>query len=449
MRLLVNNFGAIKEAKIDLNKDFLIFAGENNSGKTYLTYLVHYIFKNDFKSQTFRYGRNIDFGESEHFSYILDINELAYLKGLIEDYFSNNLKFNLSYAFSVNGDFFKDTKLNIELNEDDIDLNNLKDAYLNIKDYFGIEILKETDSLEINFIKKREDVDLAGAKIEALRQIMLQILFKKHHTYIFPSVREGINIFSKELSVMKNKVFETLLDLGQTNTNSKELLDFSTRRFNKYPLPIRQSIESAQNLDVERTKNSDYAYLADELETLFLSGSVSVNTDGDVLFKPNNTDKTLDIHMTSSTVKSLSFLVLYLRHTAQKNDFIIIDEPELNLHPNNQRKIARFLVRLINEGFKILISTHSDYIIREINSLVMLASGIKMQEEATQNLLNQYGYTRKELLDKEKLGVYLFRTNSNVENVAITDTSFSIATIDDEVQKMNEFSQNIYFTLFD
>jgi predicted ATPase len=57
---------------------------------------------------------------------------------------------------------------------------------------------------------------------------------------------------------------------------------------------------------------------------------------------------------------------------AQEGDFIIIDEPELNLHPDNQRKIARWLVRVVNAGFKVMITTHSDYIIREFNNLIML-----------------------------------------------------------------------------
>ena len=50
----------------------------------------------------------------------------------------------------------------------------------------------------------------------------------------------------------------------------------------------------------------------------------------------------------------------------------MIDEPELNIHPENQRHIARLLARLVNAGLRIVISTHSDYIVREFNSLLML-----------------------------------------------------------------------------
>ena len=44
----------------------------------------------------------------------------------------------------------------------------------------------------------------------------------------------------------------------------------------------------------------------------------------------------------------------------------------MNLHPENQRKLARLLAMLVNAGIKVLITTHSDYIIREFNMLMML-----------------------------------------------------------------------------
>lgn len=50
----------------------------------------------------------------------------------------------------------------------------------------------------------------------------------------------------------------------------------------------------------------------------------------------------------------------------------MIDEPELNLHPSNQRVIARFLAKLVNSGIRVIVSTHSDYFVKEINSLIML-----------------------------------------------------------------------------
>jgi predicted ATP-dependent endonuclease of OLD family len=129
---------------------------------------------------------------------------------------------------------------------------------------------------------------------------------------------------------------------------------------------------------------------------------------------------------------------------AQPNDFLIIDEPELNLHPDNQRKIARILAKAVNRGFKIMISTHSDYIIRELNNLIMLSQ----ESEAATQLRSKLEVDHASTLKPEKIGVYLFNEHRS-EAVPVTETGFAVKTIDDEINKLNSASQEIYFSLFD
>ena len=50
----------------------------------------------------------------------------------------------------------------------------------------------------------------------------------------------------------------------------------------------------------------------------------------------------------------------------------MVDEPELNLHPENQRRMARLFARLVNVGVKVFVTTHSDYIVKELNTLILL-----------------------------------------------------------------------------
>jgi predicted ATPase len=44
----------------------------------------------------------------------------------------------------------------------------------------------------------------------------------------------------------------------------------------------------------------------------------------------------MPLHFTSSTVKTLFSLVFYLQHLAKPGDYLMIDEPELSLHPDNR-----------------------------------------------------------------------------------------------------------------
>jgi predicted ATPase len=207
-------------------------------------------------------------------------------------------------------------------------------------------------------------------------------------------------------------------------------------------------LDIAENLKALTKKTSDFAYLAEELETSILKGNIVVGEFDDLQYKPNGVENNLEIHLTSSLVKSLSPIAFYLRHLAQKNDCIIIDEPELNLHPDNQILVARFLGRLVNEGFKVIVSTHSNFIIREINNLIML----NKKDEKTTELKAKYGYLpeqQNETLKPEQVGAYLFRLNQPFSVIPVTETGFNVATIDETTQRLNECSQDIYFSLFD
>lgn len=120
----------------------------------------------------------------------------------------------------------------------------------------------------------------------------------------------------------------------------------------------------------------------------------------------------------------------------------------MNLHPDNQVKITRFLARLVHEGFKIMISTHSDYIIRELNTLIMLDAGMKKDQHEMVMMMHRYDYQKEELIGQDQVGVYLFKQGQAVESVAVEDDGFQVETIDRTVRQLNASSENIYFELF-
>lgn len=104
----------------------------------------------------------------------------------------------------------------------------------------------------------------------------------------------------------------------------------------------------------------------------------------------------------SSAVRSLLDIGFYLRHVAQRGDLLIVDEPELNLHPENQRRVARLFARLVNVGIHVFITTHSDYIIRELNTLILL----NRDEERIKSLAQRENYNAAEFISANKVKVY-------------------------------------------
>ncbi|EFC87081.1 hypothetical protein NEIMUCOT_06504 [Neisseria mucosa ATCC 25996] len=122
----------------------------------------------------------------------------------------------------------------------------------------------------------------------------------------------------------------------------------------------------------------------------------------------------------------------------------MLDEPELNLHPSNQRVIARIVTKLVNAGINVILSTHSDYFVREINSLVMLSD--EQGDPSTKSeLMTKYSISEDCVINKDKIGAYLFKDN-NVKPMEITNEGIIATTFDEEINLLNESSDDIYYS---
>jgi hypothetical protein len=193
---------------------------------------------------------------------------------------------------------------------------------------------------------------------------------------------------------------------------------------------------SAQNA------TSPYAVEADRLEREILDGRIEIGAYGESLFVPAGTTERLGINLASSSVKALAGLTLFLRHRAQKGHFLIIDEPELNLHPHNQRLVARLLARLARSGLKVMISTHSDYILRELNNLIMLS------RDKDGQLREKHGYGEDEILSPERVGAYAF-DGVHGRPIELGPTGIDVEAIDQDIKELNRSSRDIYWALED
>ena len=72
----------------------------------------------------------------------------------------------------------------------------------------------------------------------------------------------------------------------------------------------------------------------------------------------------------SSMVSELAPLVLFIRGLICPGDTLIIEEPEAHLHPGAQTEIAATLARLVRAGVRVVVTTHSDWLLKEIGNLI-------------------------------------------------------------------------------
>ena len=152
----------------------------------------------------------------------------------------------------------------------------------------------------------------------------------------------------------------------------------------------------------------------------------------------------IPLYLASSLVCGMPGLYFYLKHSAEKGDLLIIDEPESYLSPSNQMLITRLLALCVNSGVKVLITTHSDYIVKEIDNLIMLHQDF----EGKQEFLKKYKkeYTEKDHLDPASVRAYVCE-NSGLSACDIDERGIKeMSVFDDVIDDINLISEelNIY-----
>ena len=117
--------------------------------------------------------------------------------------------------------------------------------------------------------------------------------------------------------------------------------------------------------------------LADVLEQNLLAGAVRLDSSEtgypSFVYRPVSWDSDLPLTRTSSMVSELAPVVLYLRHCVEPGNVLIIEEPEAHLHPALQARFARELARLVHAGVRVVLTTHSEWILEVLANLVRMS----------------------------------------------------------------------------
>ncbi|WP_301952202.1 AAA family ATPase [Campylobacter sp. CCUG 57310] len=271
--------------------------------------------------------------------------------------------------------------------------------------------------------------------------------------FIISAERTGASMFQKELDVNKSEIVEEI-----SRADIKDIKDIAfkllTQRYSRYPKPVKDNIYFIRDLgEISKimsfiSKNKDDILNKTILNLLYeiVGGKYIVSQEG-IEFAPGAkkriTKGKVTIQRASSSVRSLLMLNYYILHAARKNDILMIDEPELNLHPNNQILMARLLVLLVNAGVKVFITTHSDYILREISNCIMLNS---LDEKQIDKIKNK-GYAKEYKLSPKKVKAYLAENKKGkniLSNVNVNNHGIFITTFDYPIDTQNE-NQGLIF----
>lgn len=443
MKITFEKLGVITKGEIALN-NFTIFCGENNTGKTYAMYAIYGLL-----------GLKME----ENFSFIPQIIEEVYTKGftkvdlqtIFEQHFPEMLQ-KLEQSFvkklpdlfsaSVDEAGFKSTKIKIEFDKEKL----LKCAYQKNavqrisqtkEDSPIVEINKGEDSFLIDVIVNNSDFPKRILERE-LSEFIVGIVFSNglKNRFLLPAERAGLNLFHRDLTGRKLALFEHLKkDKIDLPSLIKDVLK------SRYPEPIADYLAVLNDIVDLKKETGDFSELVNYLQKKIIKGTYSIDADGGVYFKPERVKNKMSLHLASSAVKSLFGVWFYLKHLAKQGDCLMIDEPELNLHPDNQRQVARFLARLVNAGLKAVVSTHSDYFMTELNNLMMLQKDFS---EKT-SLMKKYGYEADDLLKMSQVSAYFFNEKEVKPMEKDDEEGIIIQSFNKASNALNSAANEIYF----
>ena len=408
MKITLKNLGILKQAGFSLG-DLTIICGENNTGKTYATYALY-----GFLAE---WHQHIRFPLSTELiqSLIRDGNLKVPLKPHVNTAGPMLVRACRRYAnrfddfFSAAEGQFSNSEFHLQL-----DIPNILDKELEgeigiaQEKTFAYSKRKGSDELTVTLMMGKEQErqpDPISAN-NVVNAIISHAIFADSfpNPFISSAERTGVAIFRKELNFARNRVLE---EMGRTDQkiDPREIL---FKAYQSYPQPIEDNVNFIRQLE-ELAKRKSYIAKEDPevLENFagIIGGEYTITQNDELYYTPKGTRLKLTMDQSSSAVRSLLDIGFYLHHIARKGDLLMVDEPELNLHPANQRRIARLFARLVNLGVKVFITTHSDYIVKELNTLIML----NHDKPHLKRITEENGYQQSELISSDQVKVYMAR----------------------------------------
>ena len=191
------------------------------------------------------------------------------------------------------------------------------------------------------------------------------------------------------------------------------------------PLPalsgvLADFLEQLVGLGEPRRRRNNKGNLAASLERQILKGEIrSENSEtGYPMFsyQPEGWKEDLPLMNTSSMVSELAPVVLYLRHIVQPGDVLIIEEPESHLHPAMQVEFIRQLAGVVHSGIRVMLTTHSEWVLDELTNLVRLSELKKAQRKGVAGA--------DFALSPAQVGVWLFEPKQRPRGSVVKEIPF-------------------------
>lgn len=417
----VRNFGKIESADIDLS-DFTIFVGENNSGKSYLMQLIYGLENFIIEQSTVNFLKNFDYHSITNDSIEIkkddanfynafrnDLNRLikVHKENIIERTFhTRNLKIeSLSIEFNkITDDYSLEIK---DADEENSDI----DSYPKIKGKKIILINKNGETIHrarfigFSFGQLNSQARSLFLSYVVLDQFKLSFsVINPQDTQILylPASRSGLMLLYTNFFANNNE------DINKKNIGIIDTINDTQVVENEFGLtqPVYDFLTFLLKHKTSEMISDDNKAIITFIDKKIINGSME-KAGNTMRYKPASSQSSLPIYLSSSLVSELTPIYQILSGI-QRYKFILYDEIETCQHPTKQLQLARLLVRMVNAGYRMIVSTHSDTMASAINNLVSLSF-----KENKNELISKLGYEPADILNSNNVNAYQFVIGEN------------------------------------
>lgn len=153
----------------------------------------------------------------------------------------------------------------------------------------------------------------------------------------------------------------------------------------------------------------------------------------------------IPMYLSSSMVNQLSTLYLYFKYLMEKKDnFLIINEPEMNLHPAKKIEVLELLMHFASEN-KLLMATHSNTLAKSIINYLHLFDlkdkGVDTKAFIQENELEMDSEIN---LSSNDIGIYYFNGKTIVPYKYDNDSNIHFGTFS-EVEELQQMQKEYIF----
>lgn len=353
--IIIQDFGPVKEAAVDLNKNFQIYIGAQASGKSTICKVVYFCQKIrdytlDFMLDSEQFTQN---HKNEYFN-----NYLKYLTKQFMGCFGTTKhmqKFNITYLFGTN-------RIHITLNPDGF----VRFSFNTILKNDICRLIDDASDMFLNRWNREvssimDNITAFGVMKRHIKEILCLIFMNELEIIYIPAGRSL-------LATMSEQLYD--FSVNEMDLTMQEFINLIRTTKSEFGNKIPDMVKNYTKTVKGQINNSAVEYAYRLIRNILKADYTSENDGEKIYFDEHHWVKLM--YGSSGQQEALWILMLvFVIILEKKKSFVVIEEPEAHLFPIAQKEAVSLISLMVSTAdSRVIITTHSPYILTSANILL-------------------------------------------------------------------------------